>query len=530
MDDLVPSPQAIDNGYGGFTLGGINLALPMAALREVMPCTTLIRLPTAAPCVIGGIDLRGVLVPVVDLRIVLGREAPACAWPCVVLMVQGGSILGLLCEGVTGVFFSREGRLNRATATDVVTSLLAGSIQREDDGTLVNVLSPEALARLPQVPMVADPEPGRQLTLTDASAVVINDQAVPVMLFRCGQVPLAIDAMSVHATLSQPRLKASVLARGHCRGVLDYAGQQIPVIDVLGLCGLGEGSAIDSGPHHAFVVRFETGLLAFLVDKVLDVARTLPGDVMKVPAFALPHPRLFAGGLPLTALPADVGQQFPAAISQFLLIDGAALKADPYLVELARMGLGEERYGTSALAGVSSDRVQVPGQRSMITYMLGLETATPIEQVAEILPYTCDVSIFEVRGALLGLVAHRGRSIPVLCLSRLVGLPSPAESPAASVLVVEVEGILTGFAVPALRSIESADWEPALPRIGLNESDELTSAVHSRQLAQVGFGRHQRMLKVLDLTRIARALHRQHEPLPLTLPPVSIPEPALEVA
>lgn len=526
MEDRALSPQAIDNGYGGFTLGGIHLALPMAALREVVPCTALIPLPTAAACVVGGIDLRGVLVPVVDLRVVLGRPVTACIRPCVVLMVQGGSILGLLCEEVTGVFFSLEGRLSRVTATDTIAMLLAGSIQREDDGTLVNVLSPEALSRLPQVPMVADPEPGRQLTLTDASAVVIDDQAVPVMLFRCGQVPLAIDAMSVHATLSQPQLKASVLARGHCRGVLDYAGQQIPVIDVLGLCGLGVGSPIDSsGDHHAFVVRFETGLLAFLVDKVLDVTRTLPDHVMRVPAFALPHPRLFAGGLPLTALPPDVAQQFPNAISQFLLIDGAMLKRDAYLVELARMGLGEERYGTSVLAGVSSDMVQAPGQRSMITYQLGIETATPIEQVAEILPYTCDVSVFEVRGALLGLVAHRGRSIPVLCLSRLVGLPSPAVSPAVSVLVVEADGILTGFAVPALRSIEAANWEPALPRIGLNEPDALDSAVHSRQLAQVGLGHHQRMLKVLDLTCIARALHQQGGPAPMTAP---LPELALD--
>lgn len=518
MGDLAPPPQAIDKGYGGFTLGGISLALPMAALREVVPCIALIQLPTAAPCVIGGIDLRGVLVPVIDLRIVLGREASDCARPCVVLMVHGGSILGLLCDGVTGVFFSRKGHLSRATSTstDAIASLLAGSIRREDDGTLVNVLSPQALVQLPLVPLVVDPEPGRQLTLTDASAVVINDQSVPVMLFRCGQVPLAIDAMSVHATLSEPRVQPSVLARGHCRGVLDYAGQQIPVVDVLGLCGFGEGSAADTGDHHAFVVRLDTGLLAFLVDKVLDVARTLPGDVMRVPAFALPHPRLFAGGLSLSGLPADVVQQFPTAISQFLLLDGAALKTDPQLLELARMGLGEERYGARVQIGASSemDMVQGTGQRSMVTYQLGVETASPIEQIMEILPYTCDVSIFEVRGALLGLVAHRGRSIPVLCLCRLVGLPSPAVSPAVSVLVVEVDGVLTGFAVPTLRSIESADWEPALPRMGVGGPDELACALQSRQLAQVRGGGPPRMLKVLDLQRVARALHQLHVPVP----------------
>ena len=36
-------------------------------------------------------------------------------WPCVVLVVHDGRILGLLCEGVTGVFRSEGGRMNNCT-------------------------------------------------------------------------------------------------------------------------------------------------------------------------------------------------------------------------------------------------------------------------------------------------------------------------------------------------------------------------------------------------------------------------------
>ena len=37
------------------------LALPMSVLREVVPFTSLQQLPTAAPWVLGGLDLRPVL-------------------------------------------------------------------------------------------------------------------------------------------------------------------------------------------------------------------------------------------------------------------------------------------------------------------------------------------------------------------------------------------------------------------------------------------------------------------------------------
>jgi len=496
------------NSYGGFRLSGLELALPMNALREVVPCDELIRLPTAATGVVGGINLRGVLVPVVDLRLVLGQAGEHGTGACVVLMVHGGRILGLLCDGVTGIFSSRGGHVSRITVADPTAALFAGSIQRADDGTLVNLLSPQALAGLHQVPMVDDPEPGRQLSLTDTeAAVVVDDQSVPMMLFRCGRVPLAIGAMTVHATLSHPEVQQSALTHGHCQGVLDYAGQQIPVVDMLGLCGLDSETNLGSGTRHAFVVQMATGLLAFLVDKVLDVVLTQNRDVMAVPAFALPHPVLFAGALPITALPADILTEFPAAVSQFLLIDGAALMADEALLELARMGL-DRITGAGAAATVSTRGPQRPDQRSMITYLLGVEVASPIEQVAEILPYSAGVSIFERRGALLGLVAHRGRSIPVLCLSHLIGLSSPTPSPAVSVLVVEADGALIGFAVPALRSIELVDWEPALPRASTHPSDELALAVHSRQLAQINAGGQSRMLPVMDLRRIACVLQR----------------------
>ena len=49
-----------------------------------------------------------------------------------------------------------------------------------------------------------------------------------MLMARSGRSLLAIDAMSVHATLSAPVLAPSVLGRGHCLGVLEHAGLKIP--------------------------------------------------------------------------------------------------------------------------------------------------------------------------------------------------------------------------------------------------------------------------------------------------------------
>lgn len=496
--------------FGGLRIGGLQLALPMSALREVVPCGRLECLPVRAEGLLGAIDLRGVLVPVLDLRPLIGLAADPLDWPCVVLVIHDGLILGLLCEGVTGVFRSEGQRLNRA-AQD---GLMAGSLRRADDGSLLSVLSPAALLALPGLPRVEDPEPQRQ-RVHDGS---IGDEplasGLPMLLLLCGRVPLALPAMAVHATLPSPQVCASVLAgSGACVGVLEHAGEEVPVVDLPALCGLGRLERPAGALQQAFLMRLEAGLVAFLIDRVLDVVRVDDDAVLPVPAFALPRRELFEGGLAIQALTDEVRALLPSSVQQFLVLSPQGLQGHAGLQALAAStrpvtALRGADRPTDA-GGSAAPLTLQAGQRAMVTYQLGREVATPIGQIREILPFGCEIAVLEVGGAMLGLVAHRGRSIPVMCLSRLHGLPPPEVGPAVSVLVVEADaGEQLGFAVPMLRSIEPADWEPALPALG-DSRDPLTQAIHSRQLVQVGQGDSRRMLQVVDLQRIARALQQR---------------------
>ena len=94
--------------FGGLRIGGLQLALPMSALREVVPCGRLERLPARAEGLLGAIDLRGVLVPVLDLRPLIGLAADPLDWPCVVLVIHDGLILGLLYLGLFGLMLLKD--------------------------------------------------------------------------------------------------------------------------------------------------------------------------------------------------------------------------------------------------------------------------------------------------------------------------------------------------------------------------------------------------------------------------------------
>lgn len=81
--------------------GGQQLALPMAALREVVPARPWTRLPGAPACVRGVVNLRGRMVTVVDLGAALELGAPSThAGQRVVVVHFGGREVGLSVDEV----------------------------------------------------------------------------------------------------------------------------------------------------------------------------------------------------------------------------------------------------------------------------------------------------------------------------------------------------------------------------------------------------------------------------------------------
>ena len=58
-------------------------AVPLLGIHEVRAWERLVRLPQSADYVLGVLDIRGTLAPVIDLRLRLGRPArPACPTLC----------------------------------------------------------------------------------------------------------------------------------------------------------------------------------------------------------------------------------------------------------------------------------------------------------------------------------------------------------------------------------------------------------------------------------------------------------------
>ncbi|MGE3772814.1 MAG: chemotaxis protein CheW [Gammaproteobacteria bacterium] len=73
--------------YLTFRLGDENFALPILAVKEILEYPSLTNVPLMASCVRGVLNLRGRVVPVVDLAVRFGRKpSPQTRRSCVVII------------------------------------------------------------------------------------------------------------------------------------------------------------------------------------------------------------------------------------------------------------------------------------------------------------------------------------------------------------------------------------------------------------------------------------------------------------
>lgn len=498
--------------FGVFWLGRMQLALPITALKEVIPMGPLSTLPSEATCMLGAIDLRGLMVPVMDLRCTLQPGLPPASTASVVILTHGGRLLGLAADGIVGVYEVPAGQVHPVGPGSTQASVLQAGFSRPDDRSLVSVLSPEAIVDRPHLPLLTPPDKSLEggaeaATAPSGGGSGYLEDARHLMLMRCGGMPLAMASAAVHTTVIQPELGEAHLASGYFRGMMRFDDTDIPAVSLSLLCGFAVPQ--DAGLPQAFLVRYPTGLVAFLVDQIVDVVMADGQRIAPVPHYANLQAGCFSGTLPDDAVANRSSTTHTGAAAFHLVLDDAALLADTRLQALADMS--QQRLAERTLAGPATNVpagesrtaqvLNVPQQ--MLAFHAGVDMASPIVQISEILPWQPEAAVPTADGA--SLIMSRGCPIPVYCLASLLHQPLPPTAVAgnANVLVVDDSGHRIGFRVPRLVTIAEGQTKSKIktpsPTTGGANS-------HLHDMVQMPIGTDERLLRRLDLVALAQSL------------------------
>lgn len=147
------------NEYLTFRLDTEEYGIDILKVQEIRGYDTVTRIAGAPPCVKGVINLRGVIVPIVDLRMILNLgEAKCDAFTVAIILNLGGRVVGAVVDSVSDVL-----ELDRAQIKDApefrstldanyVTGL--GAVGSGEEARMLILLDIERLMASPDIAII----------------------------------------------------------------------------------------------------------------------------------------------------------------------------------------------------------------------------------------------------------------------------------------------------------------------------------------------------------------------------------------
>jgi len=129
-----------------FRVGAQEFCINVMAVREIRGWTAATRLPRAPSYIRGVINLRGAVLPIIDLAVRLGLPAAEPHARNVIIVVQiAHQQIGLLVDAVSDILTTRDENIQPApdVSSDLVRDFVKGLVPVE--GRMISLLALENL-------------------------------------------------------------------------------------------------------------------------------------------------------------------------------------------------------------------------------------------------------------------------------------------------------------------------------------------------------------------------------------------------
>lgn len=478
------APGAAEHQFVTFDVAGEMFAVPMAPVQEIIRVPEVARLPLAPAALDGLANLRGRVLPIVNLRRLFGIAERSSDEATRALVVNVGQPLGFVVDRVASVVSIEPGELQPAGALQSVVraEYLSGVIQRtasDGDDRLMMVLDFPRLVN-DQFGTLGVAAGGRTAAQASGDGLAAagsgsadttaNDERRLVSFAVAGQ-EYALDIADVQEIVQVPeRITALPRAAAHVLGLISLRQRLLPLVSLRGLFGL---PALATDEHHRIVVVVlpggsQVGLVTDAVKEVLGVPRSQTEAV----------PSALSRDGHLRELEAicrlDDGRRLVSIIdtTQLLGLQGvrdalaAACEADQGGSDGTPHGDPENNSMASdnPIRGSDQDDLQV------VIFRLGAEEfGVPIMSVQEIVRVPEMLTRVPRTPAFVeGVINLRGTVLPVLDQRTRLGLPAIERHEGQRIMVYTLGGLRTGFIVDSVAEvlrIGRAEIAPA-PELG----------------------------------------------------------------
>ena len=439
--------------YVTLSLGESVYAVPVAAVREIVRLPAVTRLPRAPECVEGLANLRGEVLPVLDLRTRLGLPRSAEEGRKVVILDFDGLGVGIVVDRTSQVLRVEEHQIEHQPLGEDASELLAGVIRAHE--AIFMLLETRALltgvATLERRDRGGEADLGRQAAEEDKPG-----SRAQVVTFEVGGQGYALPIAEVREIVRYVPPTPLPDTPPWMRGVVNLRGHTLPVVDLRIRLGIPE-TPVDEFTK-VVVLGSGTSRTGFVVDRIHEVLRVSVSDIAPPPPLVA-RANAAVGGI------LEVGDRV------------TVLLRPEVLLEERREGTSRAESPEEALPKDSGRGVYIP---LVLFTVEGQPYGVPIEQIREICRMVPVTPIPRSPRFVEGVMNLRGEVLPVVHLGRKMGggTPKGEGEGDARILVFENTGAAVGFLVDTVMGVERFSMEDLLPPPAGGTEEGVREMVH----------------------------------------------------
>lgn len=449
------SPSTVDGGAAPerdiasenflvFRIAGEMFGLRLGIVAEIARLPELAHMPLAPPCLLGLANLRGIVMPVMSLRILLRRRDLETDEQSRAVILRGDAPVGLVVDRIERLVQITPDQLDPYEARTDVDPALDGVIKGAEGQGTIKILSPTRLLaeQFTQFGVSSSRPASRPLVTTTGSAAAPARPLVSLLSLALGQQEYALPLDRVREIIPLPDYMAE-LPRSETAvlGVMTLQDRLLPIVSLRALLGLPVVGELQQRSK-VVVVELGNGVVGVVADVTREILRVNPEIID-------PAPALLTRG------------EGEAEISSICRVENGrrliALLSPDHLFrpDLVRRILAEQGIADRPQ---SQPETNAMAHEQFIIFRLGKqEYGIPIAAVAEIARPPEDITRLPKAPAFIdGVMNLRGSVVPIINLRRRFDLGAAEQAASQRILILAVGRVTAGFLVDGVSEIIKA--------------------------------------------------------------------------
>ena len=445
-----------------FSLANEEFAFPIGIVQEIVRPPDITKVPNAPSYIEGIANLRGNILPIVNLRnrlVMSDKEIDESSR--IVVINAGGSMIGGIVDSVSEVIHIETKIID--PPPEVVGSVdgqnLLGVAKINDGKRLIMILSsekiiPDLVETAGTVAAGAAAAEANHSTSERKEAKSVADEEELLVTFRLGDEEFAIDIMHVQEIIRVSEITSVPRAPGFVKGVISLRNRLLPIIDLRTKFGMldlkdpsdktdpssGKSDTDTIDARRIIVMDLDGVLTGIQVDSVSEVLRMERKNIEAPPTILSTEEASRLKGVGKL----DDGKRLLMLLDVRTLVTIAEKNA---LKQAAGVDAAEGRKTKGAAMEITDEKQFVCFQINSEDYSINIMQVQEIIRVEEITVVPRAPVFVE------GVVNLRGDILPVIDMRTRFNLAKAERADHNRIIVADISGKRTGFIVDSVSEV-----------------------------------------------------------------------------